>query len=83
MSAKLVGSSLTRIMLERGDKHIWCAVSNDSEGHAMTVIDEFDYSLLVYITSFHDGEFLCKDGGSWRFAIPVRKIELTPKEAGL
>ena len=25
----------------------------------------------------------CKDGGSWRFAIPVRKIELTPKEVGL
>lgn len=83
MSAKLVGSSLTREMLESGDTQIWCAVSNDSEAHAMTIIENSDYSLLVYITSFNDGEFVCREGESWRFAIPVRKIELTQKEVGL
>ena len=57
MSNKLVGSSLTREMLERGDEQVWCAVSNDSEAHAMSIIENSDYSSLVYITSFHDDEF--------------------------
>lgn len=83
MSNKLVGSSLTREMLERGDEQVWCAVSNDSEAHAMTIIENSDYSSLVYITSFHDDEFICRAGKSWRFAIPVRKTELTQKEVGL
>lgn len=83
MSNKLVGSSLTREMLERGDEQVWCAVSNDSEAHAMSIIENSDYSSLVYIKSFHDDEFICRAGKSWRFAIPVRKIELTQKEVGL
>lgn len=83
MSNKLVGSSLTREMLERGDEQVWCAVSNDSEAHAMSIIENSDYSSLVYITSFHDDEFICRAGKSCRFAIPVRKIELTQKEVGL
>lgn len=83
MSAKLFGSSLTREMLKKGNKQIWCAVSNDSEEHAMTIIENSHYSLLVYITSFNDDEFICREGESWRFAIPVRKIELTQEEVGL
>lgn len=83
MNTKLVGSSLTREMLEHGDEQVWCAVSNESEAHAMSIIENSDYSSLVYITSFHDDEFICRAGKSCRFAIPVRKIELTQKEVGL
>ena len=42
MLSKLVGSDLTRAMLERGDQQVWCAVSNESEQDAINTIKNVD-----------------------------------------
>lgn len=83
MNNKLIGSDLTRAMLKRGDQQIWCAVSKDNDEHAMTTIDNADYSFLKHIVSFNNSHFLCKDGTPWQYAVPVKKDEITQKEAGL
>lgn len=44
----LIGSNLTRTMLERGDKQIWCAIDNDSDKQAMTEYE--GYRFTAYIT---------------------------------
>ncbi|WP_198331392.1 hypothetical protein [Psychrobacter aquimaris] len=83
MSTKLVGSSLTRAMLERGDKQVWCAVSNESEQDAMNTIKNVDGKFIVHIIASEDGCFICKEEGSWKHAVPIKKIPLTQNEVGL
>lgn len=82
MSNKLSGSGLTHKMLEHGYEKLWCAVSNDSDKHAMTAINDPKHSFLKYIVFSNDGHFLCKDGTAWQYAIPVEKVEMTQEEAG-
>ncbi len=82
MSSKLSGSDLTRKMLERGNKNICCAVSNDSNEQAMTAINNTGHDFLKYIVLFNDSHFLCKDGTAWQHAVPVEKVEMTQEEAG-
>ena len=82
MDNKLKGSDLTRAMLERGDDKVLCAVNNDSDEHAITNIDNADYSFLKYIVSFNNSHFLCEDGTPWQHAVPVKKVEVTQQEVG-
>lgn len=83
MSSELVGSDLTRAILERGNEQVWCAVSNDSEQDAMSTIRNVDDRFITHIVSFEEGCFLCKEGKVWQFAVPVKKIPLTQDEVGL
>ncbi|MEC5210673.1 hypothetical protein RCH20_001749 [Psychrobacter sp. PL15] len=83
MSNELTGSNLTRAMLDRGDKQVWCATSNDSDEDAMATINSADYSFLRHIISFDNNCFFCKEGHSWQHAVPVKKIALTQDELGL
>ena len=84
MSPQLVvGSDLTRAMLERGDKQVWCAVSNESEQDAMNTIKNVDSNFIMHIVVSEDGYFLCKEEGTWTYAVPIKKIPLTQNEVGL
>lgn len=83
MSNKLLGSELTRAMLERGDEQVWCAVSNESHEHAMATIRNINGDFIVHIVGFEDGCFLCKESGTWKYAVPIKKTPLTQVEVGL
>ena len=82
MDNKLRGSDLARAILDRGDDKVLCAVNNDSDEHAMTDIDNADYSFLKYIVSFNNSHFLCEDGTPWKHAVPVKKVEVTQQAVG-
>ena len=81
MNNKLTGSDLTRAMLDRGDKQIWCAVDDDSDERAIS--DQIDNDFTARIVSFVNGSFLCTSGTEWLFAVPIKIVELTQVEAGL
>lgn len=83
MSPQLTGSNLTRAMLERGDKQVWCAVSNESEQDAMNTIKNVDSNFIMHIVVSEDGCFLCKEEGTWKHAVPIKKTPLTQNEVGL
>lgn len=83
MSHQLVGSDLTLAMLKRGDEQVWCAVSNESHEHAMTTIRNINGDFIVHIVGFEDSCFLCKEGGTWKYAVPIKKTPLTQNEVGL
>lgn len=82
MITELTGSDLTQAILKRGDRIVWCAVSNSSDEHAMTAIKNGYYELLVPIVSFNNG-FVCREGNIWLHAIPVKKVEVTQQDEGL
>ncbi|AOY45170.1 MULTISPECIES: hypothetical protein [Psychrobacter] len=83
MLIELQGSRLTQAILERDDNQVWCAVSNVSDDHAMTAIDNGYYELLVSIVSLGDDGFVCDKGHLWQYAVPVKKVELTQDDVGL
>ncbi len=83
MNIELSGSDLTRIMLERGDKQVWCAVSNDSDDNAMSIIKNTNDNFIMYIVAFKESYFFCNQGEAWQYAVPVKKTELTQHELGL
>jgi len=80
MSFELVGSDLTRAMLERGDEQVWCAVSNESEQDVINTIKNIDRNFIVHIVSFKDGCFLCKEKRAWKYAVPIKKTPLTQND---
>lgn len=82
MVIELKGSDLTQAMLERGDRIVWCAVSNISDKHAMETVENGYYELLVPIVSFEDG-FVCRQGNIWCYAVPVKKVELNQEDVEL
>ncbi|MEN2752505.1 hypothetical protein AAIR29_12775 [Psychrobacter sp. FBL11] len=82
MNNNLIGSDLARAMLRRGDKQIWCAVSNDSDEQALTAIHKDDYSGIYPIVTYKDDRFICSKGESWMHAVPVRRVELSQNEIG-
>ncbi|AMN68550.1 MULTISPECIES: hypothetical protein [unclassified Psychrobacter] len=80
MSNNLVGSDLTRAMLSRGDKQVWCAVSNDSDEQAITTINNANYSGIHRIVSFNSEYLICSEGNLWVCAVPVKRIEMRQSE---
>ena len=83
MIIELQGSQLTQAILERGDRQVWCAVSNISDEHALATIENGYYELLVCIVSLKNDKFVCKNGDLWHYAIPVKKVELSQDDVGL
>lgn len=81
MYQELTGSELTRAMLERGDKQIWCAVGDDSDEEAM--LDQVDNDFTARIVTFNDGNFFCTAGMEWSCAVPIKIVPLTQDEVGL
>lgn len=80
MTNKLVGSNLARTMLNRGDQHVWCAVSNKSDEQAVAAINDSDYTCIYRIVTFKDGCFFCNKGNSWTYAVPVKRNEMSQDE---
>ena len=78
MVNELRGSDLARAMLERGDKQIWCAVSDDSDEHAMTNLEGNEFT--AYIVAFKDGSFYCAGGMAWLCAVPIKISEVIESE---
>lgn len=81
MDDKLQGSKLTRAMLERGDKNIWCAIDDESDEQALCGHANNDFT--AHIVSFSDGKFFCSGGMPWLYAVPVKISEITQAEVGL
>jgi len=81
MGDKLTGSHLTRAMLKRGDKKIWCAIDDDSDEQAMRDQDSNDFK--AHIVSFKEGSFYCTGGMPWGFAVPIKIVEIIQHEIGL
>lgn len=81
MDNKLVGSDLTKAMLQRGDRQIWCAVDDNSDEQAISEQTHNDFK--AYIVSYEEGKFFCTAGMSWLFAVPIKIAALTSEEVGL
>jgi hypothetical protein len=81
VNKKLVGSHLTRAMLDRGDEQIWCAVDDDSDERAIS--DQIDNDFTARIMSFQDGKFFCTGGMPWLFAVPIKISLITQEEVDL
>lgn len=80
MDNKLTGSDLTRLMLERGDQEVLCAVEDSSDKDAM--VDQLNNNFTARIVSFHNGSFFCTAGMSWLFAVPIKINAITQEGAG-
>lgn len=81
MNNELKGSDLTRAMLSRGDKKIWCAVCDDSDEQAM--MDHYGNDFTAYIVSFCDGYFYCSSGMPWGYAVPIKVSAVMQCEVGI
>ncbi len=69
LSTRLTGSHLTRAMLTRGDKQVWCAVADDSDEEAIQDLVGNDFTALI--ASFNEDSFFCTSGMRWSFAVPI------------
>lgn len=81
MSVKLRGSDLTRALLVRGDKQVWCAVDDDGDEQAM--MDHCGNDFTACIVSFKEGCFYCSGGSTWLFAVPIKVVAVTQHEMQL
>lgn len=77
----MVGSELTRSMLQNGQQDIWCAVSNVSDEDSME--DQMGNDFTACIVAFEEGYFYCTSDMAWRYAVPIEIRALTQSEAGL
>ena len=75
MDTVIVGSELTRSMLEDGHKNIWCAVSDESDENALE--DQVGNDFTSRIVAFEDGQFYCTSGMPWKYAVPIEIVALT------
>ncbi len=78
MNNELKGSDLTRELLKRGDKRVWCAVDDESDEQAM--MDHCGNDFTAYIVSFKNGCFYCSGGMSWLCAVPIKIVAVTQEE---
>ena len=78
MNNELKGSDLTRVLLKRGNKRVWCAVDDESDEQAIK--DQCGNDFTAYIVSFKNGCFYCSGGMSWLCAVPIKIVAVTQKE---
>ena len=78
---QLKGSALTRAMLKRGDKQVWCAVSDDSDEETMQYLTDNDFTAVI--VSFNEDCFISTGGMEWAFATPIKIVALTETEVNL
>ena len=81
MGDQSISSDLTRDMLNRGSKQIWCTVAHDSDASAVDCLSSGDYT--VFADCFENGNFSCSDGSKWAFAVPIKVIATTGSSEGL
>ena len=68
MNGEITGSDLTRALLERGDKQVWCAVDDESDEQAMMDHDGNDLPPISYhlkmatfiVAAAHLGHMQCQ-----------------------
>ena len=65
MNGELTGSNLTRALLKRSDKPIWCAVDDESDEQAMMVmiLPPISYHLKMatfIVAAAHLGHMQCQ-----------------------
>ena len=77
----LIGSELTRLMLERGCQDIWCAVDDQSDEAAMT--DQIDNDFTARIVSYSDNKFYCSAGMEWLYAVPIKVLPMTINDVAI
>ena len=75
METLIVGSELTRSMLEDGHKDVWCAVSDESDENAIQ--DNVGNDFTSRIVAFENGMFYCAGGMPWKYAVPIKIVALT------
>ena len=80
MNDVLLGNDLTYAMLERGNKQVWCAVSNISIEQAMSTISNVDKDFIKHIIAFENECFLDKEENTWKYAVPIKKTPLTQSD---
>ena len=80
MDRSVIGSQLTRLMLENGHQEIWCAVSDVSDKDAME--DQRGNDFTACIVDFKEGQFYCAADNSWLHAVPIGIRALTQSEVG-
>ena len=73
--AKLTGSALTRFMLNKNNKPVWCTVSDNSDEEAMHDIDGHDFTAII--ASSNKEGFRCVEGTQWAFAVPIKIVSAT------
>ena len=78
MNNELKGSDLTRALLKRGNKRVWCAVDDESDEQAIK--DQCGNDFTAYIVSFKNGCFYCSGGMLWLCAVPIKIVAVTQKE---
>ena len=76
----IVGSELTRSMLQNGQQDIWCAVSDISDKNCLDYQIGNDFTACIM--SFEEGQFFCTADMAWRYAVPIEIRALTQSEAG-
>ncbi|WP_350558964.1 hypothetical protein [Psychrobacter sp. CAL346-MNA-CIBAN-0220] len=81
MDIKLIGSNLTRAMLDQGHRKIWCAIDDDSDERAITDLENNDFT--AYVVSYDDGKFICTSGLPWSFAVPIKISAITQDDVEL
>jgi len=81
MSHELKGSDLTRAILARGDKKVWCAVCDESDESAM--MNHHGNDFTAYIVSFNEGNFYCSAGIPWNYAVPIKIRAVMPFEVSI
>ncbi len=81
MNTVVVGSELTRSMLEKGHQDIWCAVSDESDEDAME--DQMSNDFTARIVAFREGHFYCAGDMPWLFAVPIKVVALTQNDTPL
>ena len=82
MNRELKGSNLASAMLERGDEKVWCAVSNDSDEHAMTKINNADYICLKHISLLIIIIFFAKTKRHGNMLCPLKKLRSLNRTRG-
>ncbi|MBF0657362.1 hypothetical protein IPZ60_01250 [Psychrobacter sp. NG25] len=75
MNKVLIGSDLTRVMLENGCQDIWCAVDDNSDEDAMR--DQIENDFTARIVSCDNEKFYCTAGMAWLCAVPIKVLPMT------
>lgn len=69
---ELTGSLLTRILLEKSDGPVWCAVADSSDEEAMQDLVGNDFT--AFISSCDEYSFFSTSGMRWLFAVPIKIV---------
>ena len=81
MDDTLTGSDLTRAMLERNYKKIWCDVDVDDDSDQQETSDIKGNHFTAYVVKFQNGYFYCDGDMEWLYAVPIKISTITHTEA--